>query len=296
MQYTFERFYAADGVELCGMLSVEPANTEWAVIHVHGLAGNFYEQLFVDHLARAAVAAGLRFLSFNNRGHDYFSDAYRQELGTRKSSPMGGAHERLTEASLDLAAALLLVAEKGIENVVLSCHSTGAVKVVRFLFDRPPAVQGLVLLSPSDDVAIQASNAGERYTSTIELAQRMVDAGQSDRLLPEGTFFYPIDARAYLDLFSPTGIGNIFDLTNRGKGLQALNHVTVPTLVVFGSSDIAVVGSPHDAAEQIAASLGEGVSSERVVIDGADHSYIGHEARLGLVVGRWLKELSSRTS
>lgn len=286
--YEMLRFSTPDGVELCGILSTEPANSRRAVMHTHGLAGNFYEQLFVDYLAAAAIRAGYRFGSFNNRGHDYFSDAFVTAGGRREVLARGGAHERLDEAHHDFVGALSVLERRGLTEVVLSAHSTGAVKLALFIAEnRPAGVSGAVFLSPSDDIGIQADNLGDRFAESIEEARAAVAAGRGEELLPDGTFFYPIDARAYLDLFDPDGRGNVFDLTGQGVGLQVLAEIAVPTLVTFGSEDVAVTGNPADAAEAIERAL-KGSTCHAEVIGGADHNYSGKEQELADLLTRWL--------
>ncbi len=48
MKVDFIRFKATDGVELQGWLNNE--NNDTAVIHIHGMSGNGYENYFLDDL------------------------------------------------------------------------------------------------------------------------------------------------------------------------------------------------------------------------------------------------------
>ena len=48
MELEFVRFKASDGVELQGWLNHKGGNK--AVIHIHGMSGNGYENYFLDNL------------------------------------------------------------------------------------------------------------------------------------------------------------------------------------------------------------------------------------------------------
>ncbi len=49
--YQVVRIYAEDGVELSGMISDSPKDVNRGILHIHGLAGNFYEQPFIDYIS-----------------------------------------------------------------------------------------------------------------------------------------------------------------------------------------------------------------------------------------------------
>ncbi len=297
MSNTFElvRLSTQDHIELCGLMSCGIGGERSAIIHVHGLAGNFYEQSFVDNLVNVAVNTRRRIFLFNNRGHDYFSDAIRKADNQRETIAKGGAHERIADATLDISAAVAYVKQCGIHDIIITSHSTGCVKVVRYFLDShiPPEITGTVFISPSDDVGLQADNAGGEFQNTLEQAKKMVQQGCDEELMPSGTFFYPIDAQAYLDLFDPHGPGNVFDLTNCGPGLDLLRHVHTPSLVIFGSDDIAVTDSDKKhAADKIIAALPANSRNCAAIINGATHDYAGYEGQLQKVIEKWIIDLT----
>ena len=291
--FTLERIKASDGVELCGLLSHEPINSNKGLIHLHGLAGNFYENRFIDSIVSAGIESNRRVFIFNNRGHDYISDSIVENSEGRSSLARGGAHERLAEAILDIDAAIDRMAYDGITDIAITAHSTGAVKAVIYLLKKHrPEISGLVLLSPSDDVGIQKDYAGDRFDLLLEGAKSIVKNGQGDELLPAGTFFYPIDALAYIELFDPWGIGNVFDFEGHGAGLVALEAVTVPVLVVIGSNDSAVVANDKEsAARRVVEAIGSKTESEFRLVEGAGHDYAGYEGVIKQIIKNWLQKV-----
>jgi alpha-beta hydrolase superfamily lysophospholipase len=290
---TLERIQAEDGVELCGLLSVASSNSPWGLLHVHGLSGNFYEQGFVDNLLEAGVKSGFRVLLFNNRGHDYFSDAIVRTDNKKSIIARGGAHERLSEGIADIRAAINFLHARGISQIVITAHSTGAVKAALYVMrESHPSLKGIVMISPSDDVGIQKSNAGGKFDELLDEAKRIVSLGTPDKLMKEEAFYYPVDAQAYVELFDPQGEGNVFDLTGSGHGLTPLRVIKVPVLVIFGSEDIAVSNiSVEGAARALVDAVGSSEESRFRIIHGAGHDYAGFERTLGGEVQLWLEAI-----
>lgn len=71
MRTSFCRIYIKDGLELHGLLYKPDKKTNKVVAHVHSMAGNFYENKFLDNLAKILTSNGIAFCPFNNRssGH-----------------------------------------------------------------------------------------------------------------------------------------------------------------------------------------------------------------------------------
>ena len=52
MKQELIRINSIDGIELPGILYTPDTKTNKIVIHIHGLSGNFYENKFLDVLAK----------------------------------------------------------------------------------------------------------------------------------------------------------------------------------------------------------------------------------------------------
>ena len=63
---------ASDGTKMKALLYGNKGKR--IVIHVHGMAGNFYENTFIEPIALKCEESNIDFLCFNNRGHDYIAD------------------------------------------------------------------------------------------------------------------------------------------------------------------------------------------------------------------------------
>ena len=74
MKQELIRINSIDGIELPGILYTPNEDTDKIVIHVHGLNGNFYENRFLDTLAKCYTDKNYAFLTFNNRGTGFITE------------------------------------------------------------------------------------------------------------------------------------------------------------------------------------------------------------------------------
>jgi len=79
MKQELVRINSIDGIEQVGILYSPDEETNRIVIHVHGLNGNFFENRFLDTLARTYINIGYAFLTFNNRGYGFISELIKDD-------------------------------------------------------------------------------------------------------------------------------------------------------------------------------------------------------------------------
>ena len=141
MNYPIVRKTTKDGIELQGFL-FNSKNKEKILLHVHGTAGNFYENRFVGevtaHLANNDIAS----LAFNNRGSSVLQE----------SPPTGAATEIFKDCLLDIDAWIEYVFNLGYKNIILQGHSLGTEKAVYYLSKGKykEKVSNVILLGFSD--------------------------------------------------------------------------------------------------------------------------------------------------
>jgi pimeloyl-ACP methyl ester carboxylesterase len=323
MKGEFRRVLTSDGLELQGILATpEGGPSDTSLLHVHGLAGNFYENRFVDDVAAAVTSCGINFLTVNNRGHDYISDFIIEEGdGASGSVQIGGIYEIFEDCVKDIAAWVDLLRSRGSKRIILQGHSHGALKVTYYFFregnpcgaagpDRAAGrgngpgsgkvsgcyragdsdIAGIVLLSPSDDFGCQRERVGEAFDEAVGVAREMVDRGSARDLLPPGYFHYPVSAQTFLDIFTDDSALGMFNLSETDrKHFAEIESVTVPVLAIVGSVDEAFLGSPAAYLGSLKARLKNAPGFEGHVIDGAPHNYQGFDAEVARHIGGWLK-------
>ncbi|KAK5017394.1 hypothetical protein LTR39_001565, partial [Cryomyces antarcticus] len=135
--------------------------------------------------------------------------------------------------------------------IVLMGHSTGCQDCIEYATgegasERPP-IDGIILQAPVSDREAMIHMMPDQYRPTTELAQRWLDDGKGEDVLPNSAtkaFFdsTPVTARRWLSLASPNrdGDDDFFssDLSTESlrKTFGALKRST-PLLVLFGGQD-----------------------------------------------------------
>jgi pimeloyl-ACP methyl ester carboxylesterase len=294
MKSEFARVLTEDGLELQGLFVAPGAGAAGTtLIHTHGLDGNFYENRFIDHVAAACLEAGVNFITFNNRGHDYISDLIVEEPGSGDFSyrQIGGIYELFEECILDIAAWIGFARSRGAKRVVLQGHSHGALKAVYYMSHGDVAgVEGLVLLSPSDDFGRQRESLGEGFGTALATAEGLVSGGRGLDLMPPDLFHYPISAQSYFDIYRPGSPLGLFNLSRTDRSdFPELASIEVPVLMMVGSVDEAFLGKPFDFLDAARREMPSAPGFDGVVLEGAPHNYLGSDAEVGARIGAWLR-------
>lgn len=287
------RVHTGDGFPLFGLgHGLDEAGT--AVLYVHGLGGNGFT-LFSDDLAEALPAAGYPFLRGNLREAELLRiDEFPSAAEVRKG---GGAFHRFDDCVPDIRAWLDQAESTGHDRVVLLGHSLGSLKATHYLArTQDPRVAGLVLASTADLIAMhEARYSPEERRSFESLAQRMVREGSGEELMPAecamGLMRQPVSAASYLDRFGPVPAWDVMDLAGRGsaRAFSALRQVRVPVLALFGTvSETVAAEEIEPAFERLRRAAVAAPSFTTDVLEGANHFYTGHGARLAAAMLTWL--------
>ena len=109
MKQELVRLSSTDNIEMVGILYTPEEKSNKIVVHVHGLCGNFYENRFLDTLAKTYTNRGYAFLTFNNRGTNFVSELLKGD----GYEVIGGCYEKFIDCILDIEGAIKYVKEKG---------------------------------------------------------------------------------------------------------------------------------------------------------------------------------------
>src|SRR5690606_34801397 len=102
---------------------------------------------------------------------------------------------------------------------------------------RDKLVRGLVLLAPISDYAGTERRVGSRmYGKALTAARDLLKHGKPHALLPEGTWYVPIDAQRWLSLYTPDSAEEIFTYAS-GRKPTMLRRVKLPMLVLLAQND-----------------------------------------------------------
>jgi pimeloyl-ACP methyl ester carboxylesterase len=274
-----------DGLRLDGAwrpaAKVDPAvQVNTALLWLHGAGSNFYGSSLWEALNPTLVDLGLSLLSVNTRGHDLMTTLAAPE-GARRG---GAAYEVVDDCRLDIRAWLDFLRARGYHRIVVAGHSLGALKSIYSLAHETPAdVAALIAISPPR-LSYEAFSTGPRsadFLHDAQLAQSLVDAGKGHELLSI-TFPIPLVVAAYahVDKYGPA---ERYDL------LKWLPGVACPTLITFGSRELAASPGFIGLADRVEAIDPAREKLAVEVIAGGDHFYAATRPELSGRVQRWLK-------
>lgn len=282
MKQELVRINSIDEIEQPGILYTPNENTNKIVIHVHGLNGNFYENRFLDALAKSYTDKNYAFLTFNNRGRDFITEL----LKGNDFTIIGGSFERFKDCILDIEGIVNWVKEKGYNEVILEGHSYGCNKVLYYYkHKKDDRIKKIVLLAPCD-IPSEGKKflSDEEYKTAKEASTRLVNEGKANELIDFSIMANgKIAAGTYYNDFLPGGENDFIRYSdgNNGKS-EILNSIDIPTLIVFGDIDECVLTQPIDIVIEY---LKNNISNCNIqIIEGADHSYTNKYKELGNVI------------
>ena len=284
------RVQAGDGLELAGYYAAPPGGAARAVLHTHGLAGNFYENRFVDAICDAVVAKGVAFLACNNRGHDHVSDNLRGTGTETTYEPGGVPWDMFEECVHDIGGAAEFLASRGHREIYFEGHSLGTCKTVYYLTERhDPRAAGAILISPPDMFGVAGERAEPTLADVLAEARAAVSENDPERRIEAGRTV-PITARSILSSYANPGNTDIFPFRLGADGdYSRYASLEVPILATFGSIDEAVTVPVEDAAELARTMATASRRVEVAVVQGANHMYWGEEDALASLIGAFVE-------
>ncbi len=283
----------ADGLELQGFWINK--KTPVAVFHSHGTAGDFYTHKFIELEAQKLAAAGISFLSANNRGHDVYADIRKHEAdGSVHWVQIGGAFEKFEESVFDIKAWIDFLEQQGVNHIILQGHSLSQKLIYYMQQTKDDRIIGQIHLSPCNDAGFMHVTLGkEKYAATNALIQKMITGGKGNEMLPkELAVVCPMAAVAYSGYLTEDSIGNIFPYHDAASTKwKMFAEIKEPLLAVFGGADGFIKPSPQEASLlfKVKAKAAKNVKVE--VIENAPHSYVGYEEKLVQVIMQWIHKL-----
>ncbi len=279
------RIETKDNLELQGLLYEPKIKTGKILMHTHAWIGNFYENLFIDYIAKEAIAKGFAFLTYNNRGAGIITDFIKKEKEKRAYFRSGGSIEIFEDCIIDISAGIDFVSQRGYKQIILEGHSLGCQKIAFYESKKNDRrIKAIVLLSPIDDIAYVRRLLGDKYDSLLKTAQEMKEKGDGNNLIPQNMAFYPLmSVNRYLDLMDPaTTHGNIL---NYSDNLKEIKKISKPILAIFGSND-----DYENQPQKTLALIEKKLRWDTCLIQNTDHWFFGQEEKLSNSIFSWIEQ------
>lgn len=272
---TLVQVSTSDGIVLDGNY-VSSLSKKIAVLHIHGFAGNFYQNSFIDALKNELEEKGVGFLTVNTRGSGKETD-FNTIRGDNKK--IGARYELLEEAHIDITAWIQFLINEGYVQIVLQGYSQGTMKVVRYLFEGElkDKVNKLILLSPLDIRGQMAARGKNNIEDLLKKAQKKIDEGKGTELTTPD-FDYEGDVFSYntfRSLYSPDDFGRVFDYSTQDYDFPILQQINIPTKIIIGSEDEYFQSkNPEEVIKMLPKTIPH---ANGKIINGATHSFMNYE-------------------
>ncbi|HWA51843.1 MAG TPA: DUF1749 domain-containing protein [Patescibacteria group bacterium] len=248
-----------------------------AILHIHGFEGNFYENKFVQLLAERSKAENLSFLTVNTRGSEKIKDFNTTD---EKITTIGARYELIEDCHIDIGAWVRFLLEKGYKDIILSGHSLGTYKVVRYLLTgrNKDSIKKLILLAPFDKKAGLEIYTKKPLEETLKSAQKMVDSGRGEEMVTDEFDSIVLSYKTYVSWYSQDEFGRMFEFSNKNYDFPVLKKINVPTKIIVGSKDeYFYPTNPEHPKEAMDILLKNIPNSTGKIIDGAVHSFAPHQ-------------------
>lgn len=275
MNTSLARVRTSDGIDLHGLHFNNNSGNAKAILHLHGIWGNFYSNPFVDHFGEVYPQIGYDFVSANTRDHDD-----------------GALSADFDRCILDINTWLMYLAEKGYKNIILQGHSLGAIKAV-FYLDRygehatRPHIMGLILLSPFDNIPFYSGGSQEKHQENLNLVRKVM-LQDPNAIVPSSVWdMWALSAHTYLQLIEENGSVDVFPFRRGNLDNSPVSRISTKIFAAVGGKDFASYPSPEKEVEMLAALP----NIYSVLIENAPHNFSGCESNLLSEITSWVKQI-----
>jgi len=299
MPFTLEEIVTRDGLLHQGILAEPRKKSKRALVYVSGLGSTFYGGVArLEALAHAALRQNVAFASFNTRGHDIVAGLKKKDAAVPSGYgfTLGGeAFERFEESPEDIRAVLDFLAAKGYRDVILTGHSTGANKVLYYMYtEKDVRVKGLGLLSPVSDIPGQRKKLGRKFDTVLHTVKTLAKK-TPDALLPRdlvGGSLYT--AQRYVSLFESGSAEDVFPYYHSKPSFQELGSVRVPLLVLIGDQDEYLDRPVQDFVASFHTHANATPQFTAAVLAGGSHSFLGREQEYADSIMDWISHINTK--
>jgi len=278
-----------DNIELTGLLYKPKEETKKVVIHVHGFAGNFYENSFVDFQSKAYTDIGYSYFPFNNRGNNYLAELIKKENDNVSYVMGGGAYESFADSYYDIDAATNYVKSLGYNEIILQGHSYGCNKVINYYLKNNNNINGIILLAPCD-LAQTNKDFINGYEEYLNKNKKLYEEKKYNELVFTDEFPPLVfSVKTFIEDWTENTKSDIFKYRINGYINESLKTINIPILVQIGDKDNASLVLPKEIVTEY---LNNNINKLTLkFIQDANHGYIGKEQEMSDNCVEWLNTL-----
>lgn len=268
-----------DGLVLSGLLS-ESQNKEKVILHVHGMASDFYTGSYFPLMHDQYFKKGFSFLSVELRG-THTIRPFKTNNGIRI---IGNAYEKFEDCVLDIGSWVNKLTSDGYNEIWLQSHSLGTCKAAHYTSKNNDKISGNIFISPSEMVGLVHDPEGyEDHKVMMPQAKELVKAGKPDKILDRDLWgVFRLSAGTYVNFFSEDSNTAVFNYWKPELGWDVVSSISSPVLAITGTKDdgITPVIDPFDAMKMLRSNFTNSPRVETKIYEGAEHDFNGFEQKI----------------
>jgi pimeloyl-ACP methyl ester carboxylesterase len=270
-----------DGLSFSGLLSEPTSPSDTIIIHIHGMAGDFYSNAYYSNMYEKYPTNGIAFLAGENRG-THNSTNFSTTKGSRC---LGNSYEAFEECVHDIQSWINYALSLNYQKIWLQAHSLGTSKIAYYITSSPQEnIAGQIWLSPSDNVGLVHDPVGFMdHKVLLPEAKKYTELGKPTQLLSQPLWSeHYLSAQTYINLFDKNTKTAIFNYSAPKLGWDVVNNISVPVIALTGTKDdgIEPVMDPHEAMRLLEKQLRKSPKVKTVVFENAAHDFEGFETQI----------------
>ena len=278
-----------DNLVLQGLL-VEPSKkTETVILHIHGMAGNFWENKFIKTMLTDYPKNNIAFLTVETRGSELLRWFSTSEDDKRL---VGNSYEIFEESIIDIDSWVNYLKSKGYKNIHLQGHSLGCSKIAYYQkMNNDPLIRSLLFISPADmmGLLIEPKYVTE-YEKFFKEAKELTKKGKENDLLSNIHWsFARQSAKSFINFSFENDNLAIFNYYNPERGFKTIGEIKIPMLSILGTKDDGIVTDAHKSTEMLRKQAKNTKKFHGVVCEGAQHNFEGFEKEIVKEVLKFIK-------
>jgi pimeloyl-ACP methyl ester carboxylesterase len=266
-----------DDVELAGVLVAPDSATRWGAVFVHGISLNHGVELNLEMCAILA-AQGVLSLSVDMRWHDGYDPGVVRDTTFEDTLP-------------DLRASVQLLADRGVERVILLGHSLGAQRIAYYhAATRDPRIAGLVFVEPARvdfdcHRTLKLAWGAKRVLDLLAKAQALCDEGSGETVMS-------VPCHHGSNLRSTARAFVSYDGLETQASYKHVPEIECPLLILAGAEadKLTAFGFRPDRRALLEAATRSPLK-RLVFVDGADHFFSGCMPDVAEVLTAWLDQV-----
>lgn len=279
-----------DKVELHALLFEPEAKSEKIIIHFHGKEGNFINNRFLYTMKDYFPSKGISFMTVNQRGHDYMSEALVQTPSGFEYKKFGFAYDVFEDCTKDIESFINFAIDNGYRKIFLEGHSLPHKCIYYLTKTNDKRVSGIISICNSD-LLFEFTAYVENYEENLKLAEALVKSGQGDRMMPvlmwAGAY---ASAKTFFSYGNPKGNAQIFSFSDPTFKFETLGKITVPIVYIEPETDFSMGIDPKESLE-ICKKYTKNSQAQTIYISKTSHSFINAEDKLCKEIVEWIKSL-----